>query len=58
VDYSLFIAVSMVLMSERLEKCPGATPAAFSPPIFVGIASVSVFYVFPPPPLVNAKGGL
>jgi hypothetical protein len=34
-----------VLTSERVEKRPGATPAAFSPPIFAGTASVSVFHV-------------
>jgi hypothetical protein len=43
VDYSLFMAVSMVLMLERLEKRPEVTPAAFSPPIFPGIAPVSIF---------------
>jgi hypothetical protein len=58
VDYSLFMAVSMVLMSERLEKHPRATPVAFSPPIFTRTTFVFVFRVFPPPPLGNAKGGL
>jgi hypothetical protein len=29
VDYSLFMAVMMVLTLERVEKRPGATPAAF-----------------------------
>jgi hypothetical protein len=48
----------MVLMSERLEKRPRATPAAFPPPIFTVIASVFVFHVSPPPPLGNAEGGL
>jgi hypothetical protein len=56
VDYSLFMAVLMVLMSERLEKHPKATPAMFPPPIFDGIASVSVFRVSPLPPLGNAEG--
>jgi hypothetical protein len=28
-DFSLFMAVMMVLTSERVEKHPGATPAAF-----------------------------
>jgi hypothetical protein len=56
VDYSLFLAVSMVVMSERLEKRPGATPVAFPPAIFAGIASISVFHVSPPPPLKNSEG--
>jgi hypothetical protein len=29
VDYSLFMAMMMVLMSERVEKRPGVTLAAF-----------------------------
>jgi hypothetical protein len=45
VDYSLFMAVSMVLMAERLEKRPGLNLAAFPLPIFVGIAYVSMFHV-------------
>jgi hypothetical protein len=49
VDYSLFMMVMMVLTSERVEKCPGATLAAFSPPIFNGTTSVSVFHVSLPP---------
>jgi hypothetical protein len=47
----------MVVMSERLEKRPGATSMAFLPPIFAGTASVSMFRVFPPPPLGNAEEG-
>jgi hypothetical protein len=47
------MAVSILLMSEKLEKRSGETPAAFPPPIFAGIASIFVFYVFPPPPLGN-----
>jgi hypothetical protein len=47
----------MVLMSKRVEKHPGATPAVFPPQIFVGTASVYVFHVSPPPPLGNTKGG-
>jgi hypothetical protein len=43
VEYSLFMAVIMVLTSERVEKRPRATPAAFPPPNFVGTAFVSVF---------------
>jgi membrane protein CcdC involved in cytochrome C biogenesis len=43
VDYSLFMTVMMVLTSERVEKRPGVTPAAFPPPIFDG--TTSVFYV-------------
>jgi hypothetical protein len=49
VDYSLFVAVMMVLMSERMEKRPVATLAAFSPPIFAGTASIYVFHVSPRP---------
>jgi hypothetical protein len=48
----------MVLMSERVEKRPGATPAAFPPPIFAEIASVSVFSVSPLPPDHDHRGGL
>jgi hypothetical protein len=43
VDYSLLMAVSMVLMSKRLEK-------------HLGAASFSVFHVSPPPPLRNTEG--
>jgi hypothetical protein len=43
VDYSLFMAVSMVVMLKMLEKRPGATPEAFPPPIFVGIASGGLY---------------
>jgi hypothetical protein len=50
------MAVSMVLMLERLEKRSGVTPAAFPPPIFAGTTSVSLFHVSPPPPLRNVKG--
>jgi hypothetical protein len=49
VDYSLFIAVMMVLTSERVEKRPGVTPTVFPPPIFAGTTSVSMFHVSPPP---------
>jgi hypothetical protein len=52
------MAVLTVLMLERLEKRPEATPAAFSPPTIVGTASVSVFHVSPPPHLGNTKEGL
>jgi hypothetical protein len=48
VDYSLFMAVMIVLTSERVEKISEATPVAFPPPIFAGTTSVSVFHVFPP----------
>jgi hypothetical protein len=51
VDYSLFMAVMMVLMSERVEKHPGVTPTAFPHPIFTETASVSVFHVSPLPHL-------
>jgi hypothetical protein len=50
--------VAMVVMSESLEKRPGATPAAFPLPSFAGTASVSVFRVSPPPPRGNALGVL
>jgi hypothetical protein len=45
-----------VVMSERLEKRPGATPAAFSPPIFAGAASVYVIRVSPLPLLGDTEG--
>jgi hypothetical protein len=57
VIYSLFMVVMMVLTSERVEKRPGVTPAAF-PPIFTGTASVSVFRVSPPPLIAIVEGGL
>jgi hypothetical protein len=57
-DYSLFIMVAVLVMLERLEKRPVATLAAFSPPIFTGIAFVSCFHVSPPPPCKNAPEGL
>jgi hypothetical protein len=56
VDYSLFIAVMMVLTSERVEKCPRATPAVFPPPMFAGTASISVFHVSPSPRLGIVEG--
>jgi hypothetical protein len=56
VEYSLFMAVSMVVMSERFEKRPGATPAAFPPPIFAGTTSISTFLVSPPPHHGNTEG--
>jgi hypothetical protein len=58
VEYSLFMAVMMVLTSERVEKRPGATPATFPPPIFAGIASVSVFCASLLPVIAIIKGGL
>jgi hypothetical protein len=58
VDYSLFMVVMMVLTSERVEKRPGVTPAAFPPPIFAGIASISVFHVSPPPHFAIVEEGL
>jgi hypothetical protein len=57
VDYSLFMAVMMVLMLERVEKYPGVTLAAFPPPIFAGIAFVSMFHVSLPPRFVIIEGG-
>jgi hypothetical protein len=56
VDYSLFMEVMMVLTSERVEKGPGATPAAFPSPIFAGTTSISMFHVSPPPHLENTEG--
>jgi hypothetical protein len=58
VDYSLFMGVMMVLMSERVEKHPGQLRAAFTPPIFARIASISVLRVSPPPLLGNTEVGL
>jgi hypothetical protein len=52
------MAVMMVLMSKRVEKRLGATPAAFPPPIFAGTASVFVFCVSLPPLFVIVEGGL
>jgi hypothetical protein len=56
VDYSLFIMVAVLVMSERLEKPPGATLAMFPPPNFARTASVSLFHVSPPPPQENTSG--
>jgi hypothetical protein len=36
VDYSLFIIVVVLVMSERLEKQPGTAPTLFPPPFFAG----------------------
>jgi hypothetical protein len=55
-DYSLFMEVVMVLMSERVDKCPRATPAAFSSPIFAGTTSVSMFCVSSLPFLETPRG--
>jgi hypothetical protein len=41
--YSLFIMVVLEMMFEESEEHPGATPLAFSPPIFVGYVSISWF---------------
>jgi hypothetical protein len=48
----------MVLMSERVEKSLGATPAAFPLPIFARTASVSVFHVSTLPLIAIVQGGL
>jgi hypothetical protein len=45
VDYSLFMMVAMVVMSESLEKRPRVTPTAFPPPISARTTSVSLFRV-------------
>jgi hypothetical protein len=47
--------VAVLVMLERLEKRPGATLAAFSPPIFAGTTSVSLFRVSPLPPRGKAS---
>jgi hypothetical protein len=52
------MAVMMVLTSKRVEKHPWATLVVFSPPIFAGIASISVFRVSPPPCFAIVEGGL
>jgi hypothetical protein len=52
------MGVMMVLTSERVGKRPGATPTAFPPLIFTGIASISVFRVSPPPVDCDHRGGL
>jgi hypothetical protein len=39
-----------LVMLERLEKLPGATPIMFPPLIFAEIASISLFCVSLPPP--------
>jgi hypothetical protein len=57
VDYSLFMVVMMVLMSERVEKRLEATLGAFPPPIFGETASVSVFRVSLPPHFTIIEGG-
>jgi hypothetical protein len=56
VDYSLFMEVMLVLTSERVEKHPRANLAAFPPPIFAGIASVSLFRLSLPPRLGIVEG--
>jgi hypothetical protein len=56
VEYSLFMAVMMVLTPERVEKRPGATPATFLPPIFAGTTSVYVLHISPPPHFTIVEG--
>jgi hypothetical protein len=56
VKYSLFIMVAVLVMLERLEKRPGATPIAF-PLLFAGTTSISWFRVSSTPPRENASGG-
>jgi hypothetical protein len=48
----------MVSTSERVEKRPGVTLAAFPSPIFTATTSVFVFHVSPPPPFVIVEGGI
>jgi hypothetical protein len=50
------MAVMMVLTSKRVEKRPGATPAAFPTPMIAGTAFVSVFCVSPPPHFAIIEG--
>jgi hypothetical protein len=57
-DYSLFIMVAVLVMSEMFEMRPGTAPIAFPPPIFAGSTSVSWFHVSPPPSRDNALGSL
>jgi hypothetical protein len=52
------MAVMMVLISERVEKRPGAISAVFPPPIFARIASVSLFCVSLPPHFAIVEGGV
>jgi hypothetical protein len=52
------MAVMMVLTSKRVEKRSEVTPAMFPPPMFAGIAFVSVFRVSPSPPDRDHRGGL
>jgi hypothetical protein len=56
VEYNLFMAVMIMLMSERVDKCPGATLAAFPPPIFAGTTTVSLFHISLLSPLGNIEG--
>ena len=59
VDYSLFIMDAVMMMLEKEEMQPGAAPAAFPSPIFVGSDSVSWFLCFSAsssPPSENASG--
>jgi hypothetical protein len=58
VDYTLFMVVMIMLMSERVEKHSGATPAMFPPSIFAIIAYVSMLRVSLPPRIAIAEGGL
>jgi hypothetical protein len=58
VEYSLFIMAAVLVMFERLEKRPGMALVAFPPPIFIGLASISWFYVSPPPLRENASRSL
>jgi hypothetical protein len=58
VDYSLFMAVMMVLTLERVEKHPGATPVAFPTPIFAQTDYFSLFCVSMPPHFGIIEEGL
>jgi hypothetical protein len=58
VDYSFFIMVEVLVMSERLEKRLRMPPVAFPPQIFAGSTSILCFRVSTPPPHENASGSL
>jgi hypothetical protein len=49
-DYSLFIMMAVLVMSERFEKRPGMALAALHPPIFACTTSISWFRVSLAPP--------
>jgi hypothetical protein len=58
VDYSLFIMLAVLVMSERFEKRPGMALAVLPPSIFACTAFISWFRVSLSPPRGNASGGI